>query len=72
MNEEEVKRNAESDAEIAAFRAVNDGSLYPFRKKEFIAGFIAGRLSEYQKFARACDARVNAIFDSVPGLERVT
>lgn len=71
MSEEDVTRDAEIDADLAAFRAVNNGSLYPFRKKEFVAGFIAGRLSVYQTFVAECDAKVNAVFDSIPGLERV-
>lgn len=31
------------DAELAATRAVNEGRIYPFHKKPFIAGFLEGR-----------------------------
>lgn len=38
------------DAELAAFKAVNDERIYPFRKQEFIKGFLEGRqIMTYQE-----------------------
>ncbi len=43
--QEESKMYVQIDAETAAFLAVNEKRIYPFRSREFILGFMEGRLS---------------------------